>query len=378
MKLKRNIQYSLALCFLCLFVPFNLLAQAPPPPTVTVTIIEKKPATQTLYYLGRVEAIHAVDVLTRTEGFIEKVHFKEGQMVKAGDLLFEINPDVHLSEIDQAKARLASANASLNLATVTFQRIDALARSRATSRADADQAQADRDVARANVLQAEAALRARELILSFTKITAPVAGRIGHTRFDVGSFINLASGSLVNIVQLDPIRVVIGIRERDFITASSGGSDLKLDILGKDFAPKLRLANGSIFPTRGVFDSIDNRINTQVGTVDVRARFNNPDNILLPGGAVDVTIDAQEPPLVEVVPIVALQQDREGFFVLVVNDDNSFERRRVKLGIQLEQEFVVREGLKVGEKVIIEGLQRVRPDVPVNPIIAPLAPRLDQ
>lgn len=352
--------------------PAPAQAQSAPLPAVSVATIEKKPAVRPVTYLGRIEAIHATDIMTRTEGFIESVGFVEGQMVKEGQLLFQIDGNVHLSAIDQAKAVVASAEASLNLAEVMYRRLVALARNNATSQAEADRALAERDVAQATVAQAQATLRARELDLSFTKITAPLAGRVGHTRFDVGSFINQASGPLVNVVQLDPIRVVISIREHDFISAMSQNSEQNRDRFIKEFAPQLRLANGQLYPTRGVFDSLDNQINPLTGTVDVRARFANPDGVLLPGGAVEVTLDAAEPPLAPMVPIAALQRDMNGFFVLVVDKDNVVEMRPIEVGHQIDQNFVVTKGLAEGERVIVEGLQRVAPGRTVNPL--PLTP----
>lgn len=366
--------YLAGYCFLISIVnlPINMaFAQtAPPLPAVTFSTIENRPASQPLNYLGRIEAIHFVDVQTRTEGFIKKIHFTEGQMVNAGDLLFEIEPDVHLSVIDQSKAQVSSAQAALTLAEVMYARMQNLLRNRAVSQSEADRARADRDVALAALNQAEAALRSNELQLSFTRILAPISGRIGHTRFDVGSYINMASGALVNIAQLDPIRVVISIRERDFISATLQDAQLHLDLLGKDFAPQLRLANGKIYPTRGVLDSINNQIDAQTGTIEIRARFENPLHVLMPGGVVDVTLDAQEPALVPTVPITALQQDQNGHFVLMLDDKNTVVVQPVKIGGQIDQYFIVEQGLKVGDRVIIEGLQRARPGITVNPIPA--------
>ena len=369
----KNLYFKLFSILLVMSFPLaswqnRLAAQENLAPTVTFAVIGKMPASQPLRYLGRVEAINSVSVFTRTEGFIQKIHFKEGQMVKAGDLLFEINPDVHISEVDQANAVVSGSEAALELAEIMFKRLQNLADSNAVSRADADKARADRDIARASLLQAEATLRARELNLGFTKITAPISGRIGHTRFTTGSFINTGSGSLVDIVQLDPIRVVIPIIERDFISASSNDQRLSFDLLGKDFKPQIRLANGAIYPKLGVMDFIDNTISVQTGSVNVRARFDNPDLLLLPGGAVDVTLDSVQPPFTEVVPIAALQQDQEGHFVLLVNENNQVEVRRVTVGQQLNQYFIVDSGLKEGERVIVLGLQRVRAGMTVNPI----------
>lgn len=360
--------------FLLLFVfvlsAFPLEAAQAPLPAVTVVSVEKQPASKALRYLGRVEAIHAVDVQTRTEGFIDKVNFAEGQMVKEGDILFELNPAVHQAEVDQARAVLRNAEAALNLAQINLDRIDGLLRRNAISRAEFDTARANRDMADATVGQARATLQQRELMLGFTKITAPISGRVGHTRFDTGSFVNPASGSLVDIVQLDPIRVVISIRERDFISATLQDQKLHLDLLGKDFAPQLRLANGKIYQYRGEFDSLANRIDAQTGTVEVRARFTNPQFVLLPGGVTDVTLDTQKPPMVPVVPITALQQNRDGHFVLVVDKDDTVAVRSVVLGMQLDQNVAVNEGLEEGERIIVEGLQRVRPGMKVNPLSA--------
>ncbi len=358
------------LFLLCLSLAPQLSGAQNPPPAVTFAVIGQQPASQPLNYLGRIEAINHVDVNTRTDGFIQAIHFVEGQMVTAGDLLFEIDPNVHQSAVDQAKAQVAAAEATLSLASVALSRVEALFPTRAASQADVDRARADRDVARANLAQAQATLQARELTLGFTRITAPISGRIGHTRFAVGSYISPTSGTLVDIVQLDPIRVVIAIKEQDFISATLQDSRLHLDLLGKDFAPQLRLANGKIYTQRGVLDSIDNKIDQQTGTVDVRARFANPDHILLPGGVVDVNLDATEPPMVPAVPISALQQDQTGHFVLVLDDKDAVVVRPVKLGMQLGQDFEVRDGLAVGERVIVEGLQRVRPGMTVRPVPA--------
>ncbi|WP_211228759.1 efflux RND transporter periplasmic adaptor subunit [Desulfovibrio cuneatus] len=359
-----------ALLFSASLVAPALGAEGAPLPAVTFAVVQKRAASQPLQYLGRIESPNFVQVHTRTEGFVKTLNFKEGQMVKAGDVLFELDPAVHQSAVDQAQAQVASAQASLALTEVLYARLTPLARTRAVSQTDADRALADRDVARAALAQAEAALRARELELSFTRITAPIAGRVGTTDISVGSFVNAASPALIDIAQLDPIRVVIAVRERDFISATLGDDKLPLDLFGKDFAPQLRLANGKIFPDLGKFDSIGNRINEQTGTVEVRARFPNPKSLLLPGGVVDVTLTAQEPPTLPAVPAAALQQDLEGFFVLLLEQDDTVAVRRVTLGPQMDQEFIVSTGLVAGDKVIVDGLQRVRPGSQVRPVPA--------
>jgi len=193
----------MALCLLVAAAPLF----AAPLPAVTVAVIEQSQPERTLHYLGRIESIQTVEVKTRTEGFIANRLFTDGQMVNAGDLLYEIEPALHHSAVAQAQAQLDSATASANLAQVNLTRLQQLGNNRAVSRADIDAAAAERDTTRAAVAQARAMLDTQKLQLSYTRIYAPIAGRIGHSRFHVGSLINAASGTLVNIVQLDPIRV---------------------------------------------------------------------------------------------------------------------------------------------------------------------------
>lgn len=191
-----------------------------PLPAVTVALVTAATPDNALQYLGRVEAIQAVDVTTRTEGFIARRLFTEGQMVQQGELLYEIDPALHQAAVTQAQAQLDSATASANHAQVNLTRLQRLGNNRSVSQAEVDEAQAQRDISRAAVAQAQANLQIQQLQLSFTNITAPITGQIGHSRFNVGSLINPASGTLVSIVQLDPIRVAIAVNERDYITAT--------------------------------------------------------------------------------------------------------------------------------------------------------------
>jgi len=241
-----------------------------------------------------------------------------------------------------------------------------LGEQRTISRADVDAAQAERDKANAAVAQAQATLRIQQLQLGFTRITAPIAGRIGHTNFGVGSLINPASGPLVNLVQLDPIRVAIAINERDYITEAGQKSTDADDVTKSGYKPRLQLADGSDYPEPGVFESVDNRIDSQTGTVTVRARFPNPRHLLLPGGVVNVSLTAERGEAILMAPIAALQQNRDGFFVLLVDKQNRVKIRPVILGDQFDQEYEIKQGLAAGDRVIIEGLQRVQPGMIVN------------
>ncbi|WP_231294045.1 efflux RND transporter periplasmic adaptor subunit [Yersinia massiliensis] len=346
-----------------------------PLPAVTVALVTAATPDNALQYLGRVEAIQAVDVTTRTEGFIARRLFTEGQMVQQGELLYEIDPALHQAAVTQAQAQLDSATASANHAQVTLTRLQRLGNNRSVSQAEVDEAQAQRDISRAAVAQAQANLQIQQLQLSFTNITAPITGQIGHSRFNVGSLINPASGTLVSIVQLDPIRVAIAVNERDYITATyqlsaAGVATANAALPFGNFTPRIQLANGKQYPDSGVFESVDNQIDKQTGTVTIRTRFANPRHLLLPGGVVNVSLAAETAKPVMAIPIAALQQNKQGHFVLVVNDKDQVEVRPVTLGEQFDQQYEVKEGLAVGERVIVAGLQHVRPGMTVNATVA--------
>lgn len=352
---------------------YSVMAAAPLP-AVTVAVVTSATPDSALQFLGRVEAIQAVDVTTRTEGFIAARLFTEGQMVTQGELLYEIDPALHQAAVTQAQAQLDSATASANHAQVNLTRVQRLGNNRSVSQAEVDEAQAQRDISRAAVAQAQANLQIQQLQLGFTRITAPISGQIGHSRFNVGSLINPASGTLVRIVQLDPIRVAIAVNERDYITAtyqlSTASATEKAALPFEHFTPRIQLANGKQYSESGIFESVDNQIDKQTGTVTIRTRFANPQHLLLPGGVVNVSLDTTTASAVTAIPIAALQQNKQGHFVLVVTDKDQVEVRPVTLGEQFEQQYEVKDGLKVGERVIVSGLQHVRPGMTVSATVA--------
>ena len=353
-----------------LLLALPALAAQAPLPSVTFAVIGEKAENDTRHFMGRIEAINSVDVYSRTLGFIKKIHFKEGQMVQQGDLLFEIDPEMHEAEAEQARARVASEAARFELAEIMNNRMQPLARTNTVSQTDADRTYADYITTKAALAQAQAALNARELELGYTRIVSPLSGRIGLTDVNAGSLVTPNSGPLVNIIQLDPVRVVISVREKDFIDAVQANGQNAWAATNNDFAPMLRLANGTQYPEKGVFDAIGNQINPGTGTVALRARFANPNRVLLPGGVVDVALTPKDSPMRPVVPATALQQDRDDFFVLALDDKNTVAIQRVTLGRQVEQNYIVTDGLKVGDRVIVEGIQRVRGGMKVNPVAA--------
>lgn len=348
---------------------FAQTAQAPLP-VVTVATIQVEDVAPKIQFIGRIEALQQVDVRARVDGFLDKVAFNEGQDVAAGDLLFVIEPDQYEAALSQAKAQQASAEANLANAQLTLDRRQQLYNTRTGTRADLDQATADRDAAAASVESAKASVRIAELNLSYTRITSPIAGRIGKANITVGNVVSPNSDVLARVVQLDPIRVVFSVSERDFITVAQQQEGATIQQIDAGFVPTLTLPNGTAYPGEGKIEFVGNEIDPATGTVPVRATFANSDRMLLPGGTLSVSVRPTESRRMPLVPIQAVQQSRDGKFVLVVGSDNQVEERPIKATQQVGQSWAVEDGLKAGERVIVEGLQKVRPGGQVQTIAA--------
>ncbi|WP_240116289.1 efflux RND transporter periplasmic adaptor subunit [Erwinia endophytica] len=355
-----------------LLLPMLLVLTAPSPaanlPVVSVTTLTHENVAQPTRYLGRIEALRAVDVVSRTEGVVAKRGFKDGETVKAGQMLFEIEPAEHQAALARAEAQVSNARAQANNAQQHLNRLQRLGAGTAVSKSELDSAIASRDMARATLKETEAQLKSQRLNLGYTRITAPISGRAGHSDVHEGSLVNPARGALVTLKQIDPVRVVIAVSERDYIAASQQGLVGNAKKANQALTPTLQLANGEEYPQTGEFASVDNRIDSQTGTLAVSLHFANPQHLLLPGGVVNVLLkpQAQEKLLL---PVAALQQDAQGYFVLKVVDQR-VESVRISVGAQTGQHYVVTSGLQAGDQVIVAGIQRVRPGMQVTPIEA--------
>jgi membrane fusion protein (multidrug efflux system) len=229
-----------------------------------------------------------------------------------------------------------------------------------------DQAVADQASAQAKVLQAQAALQSAELDLGYTTISSPIAGRISQARYSVGSLVGPGSDPLASVTSLDPIYIAIAVSEKDLLEARRQGIDLE----NPPVAPFLTLSDGSQYARDGRFDYLDSRVNQSTDTITARAVFPNPERILVPGQFVTVTVRQKQPVSAIVVPQAAVQRDQQGYFVLVVDQANQVEVRRIEVGDQTASDWVISQGLAAGERVIVQGIQKVRPDMVVNPVTA--------
>ncbi|MDW8845715.1 efflux RND transporter periplasmic adaptor subunit [Erwinia sp. MMLR14_017] len=304
---------------------------------------------------GRTEAVHHVALQSRIEGVITQVHFRDGQQVQKGQLLYELDPAEYRASLALAQAELRSSEATLRQAQQLLDRYQRLKNSQALSQHDLDNARMQRDIARAAVDQAKARIKTREIQLSYTRILSPITGRVGQSQFHVGSPIAPASGTLVEIVQLDPIRIAFAIEEHRFF--QKAGQHPDISELKKAWTPEVDLA-GQREP--GVLVSVDNKIDPRTGSVTLRGEFANPQQRLLPGGSIDVYLRSTRPKPMLLIPASALMQDAQGYFCWRVNDNQLVEQRRITTGSQLGQYYQVLSGVEANDRVVVKGVQRLR------------------
>jgi len=331
-----------------------------PPPLVTVAAVTEQDVNPPAEYVGHMEAVQTVDLRARIEGFLEQVKFKEGSDVPAGDLLYVIEKAPYQAKVDADTARVTQATATHTKARQYLERVRTV-RSGGVSATDIDDAVAEELRARAGLEEAKAKLELSRLDLGYTTVRAPITGRIGRTAFTRGNLVNPASGPLARIVQIDPIRVVYSVSENNLVAIKMALKDAARGKKHPILAPRIKLPGGQVLKTSGQIDFVDNTVDPGTGTIAVWALFDNPDGALLPGQYVTVLVVRSQPELMTVVPQSAILEDHDGRYVLMVNDQNQVAVRRVKTGPVIGVNWAVESGLAVNERVIVEGVQKVRP-----------------
>jgi len=342
---------------------------APPPPAVSVSPVVSRKVTETGGFVGRIVAIDKVDIVARVAGFIEERNFTEGQLVKVGDLLFRIEQDTYKAAVDQQAANLAKAKATEVNANLQLQRSQALVKNQNVPQSTVDQNEATEEAAKADVLQAQALLEQAQINLGYTEIRSPISGRIGLANFTKGNLVGPSSGTLATIVSLDPIYVTFPASEADVIAyrqrvAASADKNPHVTI-------HIKLPDGTIYSHSGQTNFLDVQVNPDTDTVIVRAQLPNPDGVLIAGGIVGVTVERGGAAASLVIPLSAVQLDQAGRYVLVVDDAKKVELRRITTGSDQGRDVVVSNGLKEGELVIVEGIQKVHPGQIVTPTPVP-------
>jgi RND family efflux transporter MFP subunit len=339
--------------------------QAPPPPEVTVQAPVQKDVTVYKEYRGRLVAAEEVEIRARVKGYLKSVEFKDGDRVEAGQLLFTIEPDEYLAAINSAEAKLDQAKASRKLADATLKRMEQAYKTKAVSELDVLSAEAEMDSSEASVMDAEAALEKANLDLSYTQITAPMAGRVSINTLSAGNLVGDGGSTLLTLLVAEtPIDVFFNLDERALLPYLQQG--MRLDT-SHEALPlvKLELADGTTHTEEGIVNYIDPEIDPNTGTLRGRAVFKNEGLKLLPGLYGKIMIpDNRE--MAILVPDLAIQRDMTGAYVLVVTPENRVESRYVKRGPQLENQRIIEEGLTAEDRVIVEGLQRARPGITVR------------
>lgn len=356
MKAQKTLLIVLALCSL-----FPCMAQGPggrmEPPLVLVDIVKETDSVTPKRYVGMVEAIENVDVVPRITGTLLKTHFREGELVKKGTLLYSIEDTAYKAAVEKLEANKDLLEAAHHFARIQFRRSSTLRKSAAVAEAAHDKAVMDYAAARANLKEVAAGLKDARNTLSYTKIYAPITGRIGKSLVSDGNLLTPGSGKLANIVMTAPIFVRFSVSEKVLRREFGSRSGVR-----KNASVKVRLADGSLYQENAPVTLIDNKINASTNTITLWAVFKNADGLLEHGSFVTVLLSRKgEKKLPAVLPSALIAEPDGGYAVYVLDKNNKVVKRRIKIGGLSGSYQKIRAGVKSGERVIVEGMHKVRP-----------------
>jgi len=336
-------------------------------PPVTAALVVERQINETQEFSGRLEAVERVDIRARASGYITAIHFEPGSLVKKGDVLFTIDSRPFQAEANRAEASAVSARAKADLARLELKRSERLLEDKAIAQREVDEKSSSLKELDANVRAAQAQLESARLNLAYTKVTSPISGRVSKAEITVG---NLVDGSAI---------LTSVVSNKDIYASFDGDEDTYLRVArvaqkGTPVTVRIGLANEEGFPHQGKLQFVDNRLDAATGSVRMRASFANSDNTLVPGLFARVQLSGDPAAKKSTALIVdrAVSTDQNRKFVYVVKADNTAEYRLVTLGPLVDGLRVVREGVKPGEKIVVNGLQRVRPGAPITAQTVPM------
>jgi RND family efflux transporter MFP subunit len=342
-----------------------------PPAAVTVSYPVERDVTDYSDFTGRIAAVDAVRVRARVWGYLQKINFKEGAEVQKGDVLFEIDASTYQADFDRAAANLAQSQARRERMQADFERARRLLPQRAIGQEEYDKIVGDRTEADAAVRLAEAGMAAARLNLDFTKVRAPVSGHISRTLLTVGNLIQSGETggmTLTSIVSVDPMYVYFDVDDLTFMKVNQLMRDGKMQTSGSVRPPLLLgLAGEPAYPRQGVIDFVDNQVDPGTGTLKMRGLFRNPDRTLTPGLFARVRVPLGSSHRAILVTDRSIDTDQGQKVVYVVNKDDVIEKRAVRLGRLHDGLRDVESGVALGERVVVDGIQRVRGGVKVKP-----------
>jgi multidrug efflux system membrane fusion protein len=341
-------------------------ASAPPPPTVEVAQVLVEQVTELDQYTGRLESPQTVTVMPRVSGYVDRVHFREGHLVEAGEVLFSIDNRLFVAEVNRLKAELSSAQTSLNQAIKDYERAQRLSKTKAISQETVDARFADQQRSVASVSALKAALAKAELDLEFTLVRAPITGKVSFAEVTKGNYVTTGQTVLTSLVSTSKMYAYFDIDERNFLKYQEINNLISAD--GEiENVVQMALANDTDFPHIGYIDFVDNAIDESTGTIQVRAVFDNADKQFLPGMFAKMRIAGSDSYQGVLIDNKAIGTDLNNKYVLVLGDDNIVQYRAIALGEGLNGLRIVLDGLKGDEKIVVNGLQRVRANMPVTP-----------
>ena len=333
------------------------------PPTVMVDSVKLVSEAAPMRYVGSVEAIKHVDIVPRVTGNLQKINFTEGAIVKAGDLLYELEDTTYRAAVDGLKAQKEQLEASLRYADREYKRNSTLVQSNAVAVSSFDKARMEIDSAKASLKQLEASLTDAENTLSYTRIFAPITGRIGKSAFTEGNLITPQGGTLTDIEMIAPIYVRFSLSERIFRRDFGG-----MEHIRDRAVVRIRLADNTVYHEAAKITLIDNKVNSSTNTITLWATFENCNHELIPGSFVTVLVSAKAEKQLPAVLPSSLILENDGYCVYVLGDRNQVEKRKVEIGSVSDGLQIVTDGLTGTERIVVDGTHKVEPDMTVNPV----------
>jgi RND family efflux transporter MFP subunit len=344
---------------------------APPPPQVSVAQVLEKRVKDWDEFTGRLQAVESVEIRPRVSGYIDRVAFTEGSLVKSGDLLFVIDPRPYKADYDRAAADVKRYKTALELARIELVRVQRLKDSGAVSEEELDERKSTVAQAESNVAGSEAALEAASLNLNFTRVTSPIAGRVSRAEVTRGNLVTGGSNGgtlLSSVVSMDPIYLYFDADEQSYLRyAQMARSDERPNSRDSRKPVQVGLADEEGFPHAGTVDFVDNQLNPQTGTIRARAVLQNKEGRFAPGLFARVQLLGSGEYLAILIEDRAVNTDQSQKYVLLLGANDQIEYRKVTLGRVIDGLRIVREGLKPGDVIVVNGAQRVHPGVKVTP-----------